>query len=237
MPCAPCLRREPGKNYLPILTHNLVQFPPLLSRHRLFCISQASFVLSSSPSFSVFPNNPNLLIQAPSLKNLSALSQFCPCWLPPMASTAASSNQYEVGPNFWKFALENAMLSKIVECWAVVGHCVALLCPHFQPLCHVLQKRCPLIRDVNHHRGSLIQVKEIRPRKEKKQQSALLPLWPPSLVASRRWRAVKKLKSLSLARRPIDEMVGQLILCTAVLLLIDFWTSSLLGFQFILLSF
>ena len=30
-------------------------------------------------------------------------------------------------------------------------------------------------------------------------------------------------------------MVGQLILCTAVLLLIDFWTSSLLGFQFVLL--
>ena len=139
-----------------------------------------------------------------------------------------------VPPLVWE---SNAMLSKIVECWAVVGHCVALLCPHFEPLCHVLQKRCPLIRDVNHHRGSLIQVKEIRPRKEKKQQSALLPLWPPSLVASRRWRAVKKLKSLSLARRPIDEMVGQLILCTAVLLLIDFWTSSLLGFQFILLSF
>ena len=99
------------------------------------------------------------------------------------------------------------------------------------------RNRCPLIRDVNHHRGNLIQVKEIRPRKEKKQQAALLPLWPPSLVASRRWRAVKKLKSLSLSRRPIDEMVGQLILRTAVLLLIDFWTSSLLGFQFILLSF
>ena len=33
---------------LSILAHNLVQVPPLLSRHRLFCISQASFVLSVS---------------------------------------------------------------------------------------------------------------------------------------------------------------------------------------------
>ena len=130
------------------------------------------------------------------------------------------------------------MLSKSVECWAVAGqldtalHYYVHILSRFVTSC---RKRCPLIRDVNHHRGSLIQVKEIHPGKEKKQQAALLPLWPPSLVASRRWRAVKKLKSLFLARRPIDEMVGQLILCTAVLLLIDFWTSSLLGFQFILL--